>query len=156
VLSVMAPPIASLATEASPPSVCSGGTVHLVVMGTEVGVSYRAMLGSTPIGAVQNGNGGTLSFTSPPITEDTNFTISATRAPCATATLAHAISVLRTPDPAAPMGASASPASICLASPPSGGVLLSVNGGSGTDIHWFTTECGAVEIGVGNPFTLTD
>jgi gliding motility-associated-like protein len=35
-----------------------------------------------------------------------------------------------------------------------GDIELSVTGGSGTDVHWFTSSCGDTEIGTGNPLVI--
>ncbi len=36
-----------------------------------------------------------------------------------------------------------------------GNIELSVNGGSGNEVHWFTTDCGDTPIGTGNPLTIS-
>ena len=61
-------------------SICSGNMVSFTVANTQNGVTYRLRKGMTNIGALQNGNGGSLSFSySSPIPVTTTFNVIAVK-----------------------------------------------------------------------------
>jgi hypothetical protein len=80
-LSVLVRPNAGLALSARAESVDKGGATAIVVRGSERGVNYRLVAGSTPIGqAALAGTGGELVLPTGPIAADTTFSVTATRA----------------------------------------------------------------------------
>jgi hypothetical protein len=57
-----------------------------------------------------------------------------------------------TPLPVAPTSATSDRDNFC--ADDAGNIDLSVNGGSGTTVRWFTGSCGGTDIGTGNPLTI--
>ncbi len=62
------------------------------------------------------------------------------------------IDVTINPLPVAPTSASTDNNDFCADDP--GNINLSVTGGSGDEIHWFTDSCGGIEVGTGNPLNI--
>jgi len=147
-------PSAGLSVSAADVSVCSGGSTSITVALSETGVSYQLRTGITPIGTAQNGNGGTLTFSTGALTGDTTFNVFATRTSCGVGVqLNTTVTVTVNPLPVAPTSATANPASYCEnAAPPS--ITLTAVGGSGTTARWFDDACGGHALGTGNPFVL--
>lgn len=56
-------------------SVCNNTTATLQVLSSQAGVTYRLRNGQTQVGTSQNGNGSTLTFTTPSLTVTQNYNI---------------------------------------------------------------------------------
>ncbi|MHC1775250.1 MAG: HYR domain-containing protein [Lentimicrobium sp.] len=65
---------------------------------------------------------------------------------------AYPISVTVNPLPVAPTAAASDRNNFC--ADDSGNISLSVTGGSGTTVRWFTGSCGGADIGTGNPLNI--
>ncbi|RYE22491.1 MAG: T9SS type A sorting domain-containing protein [Sphingobacteriales bacterium] len=76
---IATPPAANLNVTA-PSSVCSGTSANIVVENTQSGVNYILRKGTTQIGAIQPGNGSTLTFATGNLTADGTFNVVATDA----------------------------------------------------------------------------
>ncbi|MGC9330666.1 MAG: gliding motility-associated C-terminal domain-containing protein [Bacteroidales bacterium] len=62
------------------------------------------------------------------------------------------IDVTINPLPVAPTSATSDINDFCADEP--GNINLSVSGGSGDEVHWFTGSCGGIEVGTGNPLSI--
>lgn len=134
-------------------SFCSGGSgVSVGLSGSETGVTYQLFNGGNTVGSPIFGTGSSIDFGSQ--TSAGTYTVVATRTSggC-TANMSGSATVTVNSYPIAPTSASCDRNNLC--SGDVGNISLSVSGGSGTTLKWFSGSCGGTIVGTGNPLTIS-
>lgn len=87
-VTAQAPPNTNLTVTALTSPVCPGSSSTIRVAGSESGVTYGLYIkGGSQVGSDQTGNGGNLDFSTGTLSSTTQFTVKATRSPCAQVSL---------------------------------------------------------------------
>ncbi|MGH7245019.1 MAG: reprolysin-like metallopeptidase [Phycisphaerales bacterium] len=134
--------------QASPSSVCSGGTVTLSVNAPPGGVVidwYSGSCGGTFVSTGTSINVNPVAATSY-FAKARRTSDNVTSAGCASTS----VSILASP--VDPTGASSDVDNLCQFD--SGNVVLTATGGSGTTLRWFTGSCAGTQIGTGNGLSI--
>lgn len=134
--------------QASPSSVCAGGTVTLSVDAPASGIVidwYSGSCGGTFVATGTSINVNPVAATSY-YARARRTSDGAVSAGCASA----AVSIL--PSPAAPTGASSDRDNLCMYD--GGSIVLSATGGSGTTLRWFSGSCAGTLVGTGNGLSI--
>lgn len=128
---------------ASPTTICSGGTSQIVILNSQIGVTYQMRDASTVtnIGVAQAGNGDTLFFATGVLSTTTNFDFIATiDAYGCSQILSPAITVTVHPITTAPI---TNGASVCN----HGDLTLTASGATGTGFYnWYTVPSGGTPL----------
>ncbi len=149
-------PNAALGVNAEQPIRCVGDPAVIDVHQSEVGVLYQLRIGTTIVGSSYLGDGTTANLIFSPLPAGpTTFNVLATRNGCSVQ-MAQTATITTQSPATTPAAAVASVTSYCADAVPSS-IDLSVIGGSGDTVHWFTGGCNSMQLqpGVGNPYTLT-
>ncbi len=148
VVDVAIPPIAPTSAASDLNNICAddSGNIELSVVG---GSGTTVQWFTSSCGGTSIGSGNPLSLPSPDVT--TSYYAYWETSCGVSACVEHTVNVL--PLPVAPTNAIVDRNDFC--SDDSGDIELSVNGGSGDEVHWFNDACGGNEIGTGNPLVIS-
>ncbi|MEA1875085.1 MAG: gliding motility-associated C-terminal domain-containing protein, partial [Bacteroidota bacterium] len=146
-ITVAEPPVIPTSAESDINDFCAdhSGNIELSINGGS-GNQVQWFSGSCGVGSVGIGN--PLSMPSPDVT--TTYYARWENACGATSCVEHTVNV--NPLPSAPSEAISDRNDFC--TDDAENINLSVNGGSGDEIHWYTNACGGTAIGTGNPLTI--
>jgi len=147
-ITATAAPAAPTTPAALPTSVCPGGASSLSVNAQPAGIVVDWFTGSC--GGTLVGTGNPLDVT--PATTTTYFARARRTSDNAVSATCASTSVTVNPNPVAPTLASLNRDNICKYD--SGNIVLSVTGGSGTTIRWFSGSCGGALVGTGNGLSI--
>ena len=142
-------PVAPDSASSDPSSYCDDavpGTIELSVTGGS-GTTLEWFTGSC--GGTSAGTGNPLVIAAPSVT--TTYYARWTNGCGSSSCVATTVTV--NASPVAPDSASSDPSSYCDDAVP-GTIELSVTGGSGTTLEWFTGSCGGTSAGTGNPLVI--
>lgn len=142
------PPATPTSVGATPNPVCVGSTVTLsgsVTAGNTIDW-YTGSCGGTLIGSGTSLPGVVVNSNTTYFARARNTTSGLVSVSCAS------VSVTTTPLPTDPSSAASDRQGFCAGD--TGTISLSASGGSGTTLQWFTSSCGGVAIGTGNPLVI--
>ncbi|SHM77375.1 Ig-like domain-containing protein, partial [Flavobacterium xinjiangense] len=155
-VTVNAVPNLSLTVGSDATSICGNTSTNIRVALSQVGFNYQLRNNSdnSNVGSVIAGIGGTISLPTGILSTTTTFNITATGiAPSnctGQLTATKTINVIAAPTVAT--SANSSRNTFC--SDDAGTINLSVTGGSGSLVTWFTSSCGGTAVGTGNPLII--
>ncbi|MGH7242841.1 MAG: reprolysin-like metallopeptidase [Phycisphaerales bacterium] len=144
----VAAPAAPTTPAASPTSICPTATSSLSVNAQPAGVVVDWFTGSC--GGTLVGTGNPLNVS--PVATTTYFARARRTADGAVSATCASTSVTLNPSPVAPTLASVNRDNICKYD--AGNIALSVTGGSGTTLRWFSGSCGGTLVGTGNNLSI--